>query len=250
MPSYVDENEAIINRWCREGWEWSRPVTHEQFARAQAGDFRLLLTPTKPVPREWLGELTGKQVLALASGGGQQGPILTALGAQVTVLDYSREQLAREREVQQREGYDIALVRADMTQPLPFADGSFDCIVHPVSNLYVREVLPIWRECYRVLRPGGRLLAGLCNGMNYIVNDDETAIANALPFDPLTNPGHRALSLSRGDGYQFSHTAEEQLAGQMRAGFWLRDLYEDTNGAGRLHELHIPTFWATLAQKP
>ncbi len=40
-----------------------------------------------------------------------------------------------------------------MTQPLPFEDASFDMVFHPVSNCYVEEVKPIWKECHRVLIP-------------------------------------------------------------------------------------------------
>ena len=50
-----------------------------------------------------------------------------------------------------------------------------------------------------------------------------------------------------GDGIQFSHTLEEQIRGQIQAGFRIVDLYEDTNGRGFLHEHGVPTFWATLA---
>ena len=48
---------------------------------------------------------------------------------------------------------------------------------------------------------------------------------------------------------QFSHTLEEQIRGQLKAGFMLIDLYEDTNGQGILREYGVPTFWATLAVK-
>jgi hypothetical protein len=51
------------------------------------------------------------------------------------------------------------------------------------------------------------------------------------------------------DGVEFSHTLEEQIGGQLEAGFILQDLYEDTNGSGRLHNLNIPTFFATKALK-
>jgi ubiquinone/menaquinone biosynthesis C-methylase UbiE len=59
---------------------------------------------------------SGAKLLGLASGGGQQMPIFTALGANCTVLDYSERQLDREREVAKREGYDINIVKADMTK--------------------------------------------------------------------------------------------------------------------------------------
>lgn len=248
--NYQEENARTIDRWVAEGWEWGVPVTHEQYAAALRGEWDVLLTPTKPVPHAWFGGLKGKRVLGLASGGGQQIPIFAALGAEVTVLDYSEKQLESERLVAAREGYAVDVVRADMTKPLPFADGSFDLVFHPVSNCYVEQVKPIFKECFRVLRPGGALLGGYDNGVNYLVNDDETAIVNTLPFNPLKNPA-QMQQLRRTDcGVQFSHTMEEQLGGQLEAGFRLTDLYEDTNGSGRLHEMGIPCFVAVRAVKP
>ena len=248
--NYQDVNARTIDRWIEAGWEWGTPISHEIYQAAQRGDWDVLLTPTKAVPHAWFGELKGKRVLGLASGGGQQMPIFAALGADCTVLDYSERQLESERMVSQREGYDIRILRADMSKPLPFEDGEFDLIFHPVSNCYVREVRPIWRECFRVLRSGGALLAGLDNGMNYIFDDDERMLVNSLPFDPLTNPAQMAQLEATDSGVQFSHTLEEQIGGQLEAGFVLTGLYEDTNGEGRLHDFHVPTYVATRAIKP
>ena len=50
-------------------------------------------------------------------------------------------------------------------------------------------------------------------------------------------------------GIQFSHTLEEQIGGQLKAGFTLTNLYEDTNGSGKLHELNVPAFIATRCIK-
>ena len=247
---YQDVNAQTIDRWIEEGWEWGKPISHEEFERARSGQWNVVLTPTKPVPHEWFGELRGKRVLGLASGGGQQMPIFAALGAICTVLDYSLRQIESERLVARREGYEIEAIRADMTKPLPFADDSFDLIFHPVSNCYVEEVKPIWRECFRVLKPGGRLLAGMDHYVNYLVDDDETAIVNALPFNPLRNPEQMKQLRDADCGVQFSHTIEEQIGGQLEAGLRLLALYEDTNGEGRLHELNVPTMLATLAEKP
>ncbi|UUX33212.1 class I SAM-dependent methyltransferase [Fundicoccus culcitae] len=247
---YTKINAKTIDQWVEEGWQWGIPLSHEAFVAAKEGDWEMLLTPTKPVPKAWYPDLKGKKVLGLASGGGQQMPIFTALGAECTVLDYSSKQIESEKLVAEREGYTIELLQADMTQPLPFADGTFDMIFHPVSNVYIEDVLPVWMECYRVLKPSGRLLAGLDNGFNFLFDEgDESTIKYALPFNPLKNPEHLEALEKSNSGVQFSHTIEEQIRGQLQAGFRLLDVYEDTNGEGFLHEQGVPTFWATLAVK-
>ena len=176
-------------------------------------------------------------------------PVFAALGADCTVLDYSIRQIESELLVAKREGYQIRAIRGDMTKRLPFSDGEFDLIFHPVSNCYVEEVKPIWRECFRVLKPGGLLLSGTDHYVNYIVDAAEERIVHALPFNPLKNPDQLRELQEDDSGVQFSHTLEEQIGGQLEAGFTLLALYEDTNGEGRLNELHIPTFLAIRARK-
>ena len=249
MDNYTDINAKTIDKWIAEGWQWGIPISHEVYLAARNGDWKLLLTPTKPIPHAWFGNIAGKRVLGLASGGGQQMPILTALGAKCTVLDISDLQIASERAVAEREGYEIEIVQADMTKRLPFADESFDLIVHPVSNCYIRDVDFVFRECARVLKTGGVLLSGLDSGVNFIVDEDEERIVNRLPFDPLSNADQMRQLEEQDGGVQFSHTLEEQIGGQLRAGFILTDIFEDTNGEGRLHELNIPSFIATRAVK-
>lgn len=246
---YQEINAATIDQWIEEGWEWGIPVSHEVYMRALEGDWSVLLTPNKTVLKEWFGSLKGKKVLGLASGGGQQMPIFTAAGAKCTVLDYSKKQLASERMVAQREGYEIEIIRADMTKGLPFEDESFDIIFHPVSNCYVEEVKPIFKECYRILKDGGLLLSGLDNGMNFIFSEDEKTLENTLPFNPLKNKEQMRQLENEDCGVQFSHTLEEQIGGQLEAGFILTHLMEDTNECGNLKEHNIPSFIATRAVK-
>ena len=164
------------------------------------------------------------------------------------MLDYSPSQIKSEIDVAAREGYEVEAIRGDMTERLPFDDETFDIIVHPVSNCYIKEVGHVFNECYRVLKRGGILVCGLDNGINYIT-DDEVTIGNSLPFDPLENTEYMRKLERDNDGVQFSHTMEEQIGCQLKAGFRLTDIYEDTNGEGRLHELNIPTFIATRAVK-
>lgn len=247
---YQDINSQVIDRWVEEGWEWGIPISHEEYMAAREGRWDVVLTPTKPVPHHWFGELKGKKVLGLASGGGQQMPIFAALGAECTVLDYSQKQLDSEAMVAQREGYSIRIIRADMTKPLPFGDKEFDLIFHPVSNCYIEKVEPVFAECFRVLKSGGILLCGLGNEVNYLVNEDEREIINEMPFNPLTNEKYRKQLEEEDCGMQFSHTVEEQIGGQLKSGFMLTDIFGDTNGEGRLHQMNVECYLATRAVKP
>ncbi len=251
MKTYVEKNSETINRWVDEGWEWGIPTSHEAFLEAKKGNWDVLLTPTVFVPKDWFLPFKGLKVLGLASGGGQQMPIFAALGAECTVIDVTDKQLESERLVSQREGYHIHIVKGDVTQRLPFEDESFDLIFHPVSNCYMEDVYGVFKEAYRVLKKGGRLLSGLDNGVNYMVDaETESKIVNQFPFNPLINEDQMKLLDEEDGGIQFSHGLEENIGGQLKAGFILKDIFEDYNSEGHLAKLHIPTFYATLSIKP
>ncbi len=247
--NYREINSSVIDGWVDDGWEWGMPISHDTYVKATRGEWHVVLTPTKSVPAEWFPPFTGCKILGLAAGGGQQMPIFAALGAECTVMDYSQRQLDSELTVATREGYSINIVKADMTQRFPFEDESFDVIFHPVSNCYIEEVLPVWQECHRVLKTGGVLIAGMDNGINYIFDEEETTLKTPLPFNPLRDHRLYQECMENDLGIQFSHTLDEQIGGQLKAGFMLTDLYEDTNGSGRLHEYHVPTYIATRAMK-
>lgn len=249
MKSYQDINKETIDRWVEEGWEWGKPISHEDYVKAKNGEWKVFLTPTVAVPKDWFGDLKGKKILGLASGGGQQMPIFQALGADCTVLDYSSKQIESELKISERESYQIQAIEGDMTKRLPFEDKSFDLVFHPVSNCYVEDVYHVFNEAYRVLKKGGLFLAGLNNEINYIVDQDEKEIVFKMPFNPLKDEKARAYMEQEDAGMQFSHNMTEQIGGQLKSGFTLLDLYEDTNGFGRLHDLNIKSYIVTKAVK-
>ncbi|MEM9697094.1 MAG: class I SAM-dependent methyltransferase, partial [Myxococcota bacterium] len=153
----------------REAWDhqvelgdrWTTPVDADTIARARSGELEVGLTPIRPVPPTWLPSAwPGLAVLGLGSGGGQQCPLFAAAGADVTSVDASPRQLSRDREVAEREGLSLRTLEADMRDLSLLEDASFDLVFHPVSNCFVTDVRPVWREAARVLKPGGHLLAG------------------------------------------------------------------------------------------
>ena len=99
---------------CRN--KWTVPVSKGVIAAAKQGQWEILLTPSQPIPRAWFPDLEGLDVLCLASGGGQQGPILAAAGAKVTVLDNSPKQLEQDRLVAVRHALPVTTVEGDMAE--------------------------------------------------------------------------------------------------------------------------------------
>jgi ubiquinone/menaquinone biosynthesis C-methylase UbiE len=250
-------NREAWDRQVEDGNQWTVPFGPEVIEAARQGQWEVLLTDQKYVPRAWFPEMVGADVLCLASGGGQQAPTFAAAGANVTVLDNSPKQLAQDRLVAEREPLYIKTVQGDMRDLGTFADESFDLVFHPVSNLFVPEVRPVWNEAFRVLRKGGALLAGFLNPVVYVFDlelaDDtgEVRVRYSLPYSDATSRTEEELGrqMERREPLEFSHTLEEQIGGQIEAGFVISGFYEDRHRDDPI-AAHMPTFVATRAIKP
>jgi SAM-dependent methyltransferase len=241
------------------GNPWTVPVSEREVRAARQGNWQILLTPSNPVPREWFPELRDLDVLCLASGGGQQAPILAAAGAIVTILDNSPLQLAQDRYVAERDSLSLITVEGDMADLSMFAAESFGLIVHPVSNCFVPRIRPVWAEAFRVLQPGGVLLAGFANPVRYLFDLElvERAsilqVRHRLPYsdvESLTDQ-EKQQYMEEGEPLEFSHTLEDQIGGQLDAGFVITGFYEDAYGESvdDLLSKYMPSFVATRAIK-
>jgi SAM-dependent methyltransferase len=256
----TDYNRIAWDKEVERGNKWTAPVSEAVIAAARRGQWEILLTPSKAVPRAWFPDLEGLDVLCLASGGGQQGPVLAAAGAKVTVLDNSPRQLEQDRLVAERHALPLTTVEGDMADLSMLSDQSLDLIVHPVSNCFVPDVRPVWAEAFRVLRRRGVLLAGFSNPVTYLFNydlADRTGILQvkyALPYSDLTSLAaeERQRYIETGTALEFSHTLEDQIGGQLDAGFLLTGFSEDAYGEEENDLLtnYMPTFMATRAVKP
>lgn len=253
-------NRIAWDNEVKEGNPWTKPVTSAQIEAARRGEWSVLLTPSRPVPRDWFPDLANCNLLGLASGGGQQAPIFAAAGAQVTVLDNSPAQLAQDQFVAERDGLTLTTIQGDMADLSMFPDAQFDLIFHPVSNVFVPEILPVWREAFRVLRAGGALLAGIANPLIYLFDlelaekENILTVKYKLPYSDTGSLPPEKLKeiIDKQEPLEFSHTLEEQIGGQLKSGFLLADFYED----GCLPDdddpicKYVPPFFATRAIKP
>jgi len=249
-------NRDAWNRYVDGGNSlWTQPVGPEIIARARKGDFSILLTEQVSVPREWIPPLNGLDTLCLACGGGQQAPVLAAAGANVTVFDNSPRQLDQDRFVAEREGLtNLKAVEGDMRDLSVFEDESFDFIFHPVSNLFIHEIRPVWRETFRVLRHGGTMLAGFMNPVFYMFDLEKAdngilEVKYKLPHSDSAYPELAEKLMAAGDALEHSHSLTDQLGGQMDAGFHVIGMYEDYHGISAVSK-YTPTYIATRALKP
>lgn len=106
-------------------------------------------------PAGILANVEGKDVLCLASGGGQQSAVFGLLGARVTVVDIAEGQLEGDRIAAEHYGYEVTIIHADMRDLSCLADGSFGLVYHEASMSYVPDVRQVYSEVARVLRTGG-----------------------------------------------------------------------------------------------
>ncbi|MCA1622684.1 MAG: class I SAM-dependent methyltransferase [Acidobacteria bacterium] len=255
----LEYNSAAWDKLAENGIEWSIPATTETIEKARKGDWEVILTPLKTVPREWFGDVKGKDILCLASGGGQQAPVLAAAGANVTAFDNSVVQLEKDKFVAERDNLQIILEKGDAGDLSRFDDASFDLIFHPCSNCFMANLRPIWRECFRVLRRTGALLAGFNQPFVYIFDrqseeqDRVLKVRHRLPYsdlESLTEP-EKAEMIAKNEPFEFSHTLDEQIGEQIAAGFLIAGFYEDYwTDEARLLNKFAPTFISTKAIKP
>jgi SAM-dependent methyltransferase len=253
----IRHNREAWDRQVEKGNQWTIPVSPQEIAAAKRGEWSVVLTPRKPVPHDWFPPMDRLKVLCLASAGGQQAPILAAAGAAVWSLDASKRQLDQDRLVALRDGLVVKIVQGDMADLGVFGDAFFDLVFHPVSNCFAPNVRAVWREAHRVLRGGGRLLSGFVNPLLYMFDDEiepgnQLVVKHSIPYSDLETLSLEEKRQFERDGspLEFGHTLDDQIGGQLAAGFSLLGFYEDRDHEDQ-HPLHglTSTFIATLAVK-
>jgi SAM-dependent methyltransferase len=251
----IQFNRSAWDRMALAGDKFYRAVTSEQLDAARKGQWSIRVTPQKPVPKSWLNPLAGRRVLCLAAAGGYQAPVLAASGADVTVFDISEEQLRRDREIAKRESLRIETCQGDMSNLAIFSDASFDLIVNPCSVCFLPSLESVWKECYRVLRPGGSLISGWINPIYYIfdaipMDRGSLVVRHSIPYSDFDMPEEeRRITLGPDRPREFGHSLEALLGGQIEAGLSIAGFFED--GWGQRDKLSslIDVFVATRSTK-
>lgn len=259
MTDYITANQQAWDKQAISQQAWSIPVDSKTIEKAKKGNWQIHLTPS-PLNKTWLGDVKGKHILCLASAGGQQAPVLAAAGAIVTVFDLSVKQLEQDKMVAERDNLELNVVQGDMRNLTVFADNMFDIIFHPISNLYIPDVNPVWQECFRVLKPQGRLLSSFFNPVVFIddreKSPEESTIIKpryTMPFSELDNLSSEQIASKqeKQEAFVFGHSLTDLIGGQIQAGFTITGFQEDWQPNPRfVIDNFLPTFLATLAMKP
>lgn len=231
--------EKNIDKLADANVAWSIPTSHEEIEKSRSGHFEINISGSKVIPRNWFpDDLKGVKILCLAGAGGQQAPLCAAAGADVTVLDLSENMLERDRVVAERENLKIRFEHGNMCDLARFIDESFDIVLNPPSMMYVPNVMSVYKECYRVLKPGGIFIICAPNPTNYLceyVEDGSYYIAcNKLPYKSYEHD-------NQGDWIEYGHTLEDYLGGLIQSGFVITGFFED----GYDNESDTPAFQET-----
>lgn len=252
-------NASVWDQEALEQKPWSQPVSQDIISAAKLGQWAVHITK-KPIPRSWLPlNIKGKNILCLASAGGQQAPVLAAAGANVTVYDISEKQLAQDQYVAKRDNLTLITMQGDMGDLSEIPDNAFDYIINPISNLYIPNVNPVWKECYRVLRENGVLLTSFYNPILFVFDKDLGLEKQGLIKPKYTIPYSDTDALTqeqtqekikKGEAIVFGHSLTDQINGQLDAGFKMTGFYEDEHPNPRfLIERYMKTMIATRAEK-
>lgn len=177
---------------------------------------------TEMYPASVLTDVAGKDVLCLASGGGQQSAVFALLGARVTVADLTEGQLAGDRQAAAHYGYQVTTVRADMRDLSGIADESFDLVYQAPSMAYVPDVRQVYGEVARLLRPGGIYRVEFTNpAVEFVDYDDWDGKGYPITRRYADRVRHRA------DGViEFRHFMNDIFNGLIEVGMGIRQVEE------------------------
>lgn len=159
----------------------------------------------KPIGDKMIGLLELKSthhVLDIAAGTGEPGLSIAVKvkDGKVVITDLAEGMLVIARENAERKGLsNTEFVACDVTE-LPFPDNSFDAITCRLGFMFFPDMLLAAKEMFRVLKPGGRIVASVWDGPEknfWVTAIGDTINRNMqLPAPPLEAPGMFRCSAS------------------------------------------------------
>lgn len=247
----MDIYEANRKAWNSESERrnfWTIAVSEDRIDAARNGKPEIWVTPFRSVPQSWISDLKGKRVLVACGGGGQQTPILSAFGCEVTSLDISENQITQDRATLERYGLKAQTICANVLK-MPLPDAQFDAVIMPQAMNFIDETTLLYSEVFRVLKDGGPFIFGTANPVLYMfderIQEHRLRVKYTIPFSHTKSFSQRALlsRLNKNDTIEFSHTLETIMGNLIGAGFVIDGFYTDYSGSevtdSFVHDCHL-----------
>ncbi len=239
MDDLIQFNRERWNALAEANYTYSRP-----FMDLDAQKARAWLDTQGESPAGLLDNLQGKDVLCLASGGGQQTAVFGLLGANVTVFDLSDTQLTRDEKAAVHYGYPLRMIQGDMRNLTIFEDDCFDLVWHPYSINFSPDARAVLRHTARILRPGGyyrlqfanpftmELDETMWNGRGYPLSSVYTDAAEMVFDNPHWDVWQEDGSVKKIVGpREFRHALSAILNTLVQNNFIILGLWEDSDSA-------------------
>jgi 2-polyprenyl-3-methyl-5-hydroxy-6-metoxy-1,4-benzoquinol methylase len=168
-----------------------------------------------------LGDVKGRRVLDLGSGGGQAAIALAKQGATVIGVDISAEQLAIARRLAEQDGVKVELRLGDLADLAFVQSDSVDLILSASALEYVEDIGRVFRQCHRVLKVGAPLVLStvhpawrVAEGRSYFDRSPVEVAQDGVTFT------------------EYAHTFADLALGLARANFRVETIVEPEPDAG------------------
>jgi SAM-dependent methyltransferase len=220
---------ANVAQWTKTNREYT------DGAAAHAWADRVVKWGVFEIVDQWLGDVSGLDVVELGAGTAYFSAKLARAGARPVAVDPTPAQLETARRLQRQTGIEFPLV-ASPAESVPLDDASFDLAISEYGASLWADPEKWLAEASRLLRPGGRLFFLTMSTLAHLCTPDAEDA-------PITNRLVRAQFApweTRWDGYD---GAEFHLS----HGDWVRLLRANGFRIDALHELRAPASAATHA---
>jgi SAM-dependent methyltransferase len=147
-------------------------------------------------------------------------------------------------------------IQGDMADLSIFKDETFDLVFNPCSTGFVADVVKVYKEASRVLKPGGIFMTGFTNPVYYLF---DIALAEKgiftlkykMPYSDFTSLDDEELKFftDKNEPLIFGHSLEDLLNGQLKSGLVLTHIIEDSWGDDNPINKYFNPFFATRAVK-
>lgn len=259
--AYRSINKEWWEKMVKEGCGFTKPwldLNPAVVLKLAKGELKKIPEPLNDIyPIKVLANIKGKDVLCLASGGGQQSAVFGLLGARVTVIDIADGQLAGDKKAAAHYGYKVKTIQGDMSDLSMLRNNSFDLVYQAPSMGYIPNVKKVYSEVSRILRSGGLYRADALNPQSQFIDEsswDGKGYRISVPYAVKKEKRSENENV-----IEYRHYLDEIFNGLIECGFVIerveempRSLYQnkkDKPGSWGHSLLYIPALFAILARK-